>query len=164
MARIHAIATMHRRDMNRTEERYAAHLRDRQMVGEIRWFFFEAIKLRLADNTFYTPDFLVVDNALALEAHEVKTEWGTGRPGWQEDARVKIKVAAEIFPLRFMAATYMRDGHWEFEEFGKDREEPAPPYPSADLSLISEALGWARQGTVESIVSEILKLRGLPHV
>jgi hypothetical protein len=122
MSVLKAIAVMHTRAMNSVERRYEQHLRDRLLVGEIRWYEFEPLKLRLADNTYYTPDFIVVDNALALEAHEIKTEWSTGKPGWNEDARVKIKVAAEHFPIRFIAATYMRDGSWQFEEFGKDRE------------------------------------------
>lgn len=115
---LRAIASQHDRSlMNRVEQQYANHLRDRQMVGEIRWYLFEAIKLRLADRTYYTPDFLVVTQDLVLEAHEVKTMWSTGKPGWHEDARVKIKVAAEMFPFRFIAATLMRDGGWQFEEF-----------------------------------------------
>lgn len=114
---LRAIATLHERPMNRVEQAYANWLRERQLVGEIRWYFFEAMKLRLADNTFYTPDFLVVARDLGLEAHEVKSIWSTGKPGWHEDARVKIKVAAEMFPLRFIAATLMRDGSWQFEEF-----------------------------------------------
>lgn len=111
--------------MNRVEEKYSYHLQDRLLAGEIRWWMYEAWKMRLADNTYYTPDFIVIDNALFIEAHEVKSEWSTGKPGWQEDARVKIKVAAEMYPIRFLAATLMRDGSWQFEEFLKDREESA---------------------------------------
>jgi hypothetical protein len=152
-------AVMHERGMNRVEQQYEQHLRERFMVGEIRWYLFEPIKLRLADNTFYTPDFLVVTNDLSLEAHEVKTEWSTGKPGWQEDARVKIKVAAEIFPIiRFIGVCRRRDGSWEFEDFGKVHEEPQPP---SDLELISQALDLsmvARDWQV--IVREIKRLRG----
>jgi len=162
MTRIAAVATMHRREMNHTEEKYAQHLQNRLLVGEIRWWGFEAWKFRLADKTYYSPDFIVVDNALRIEAHEVKTEWSTGRPGWQEDARVKIKVAAEQHPVRFMAVTLMKDGRWEEEQFGELREEPAPSGPerlAAHLQMFSEALGWSRTGTVEEIVAEIVALR-----
>jgi hypothetical protein len=151
---------MHRREMNHTEEKYAQYLETRLRVGEIRWWGFESWKFRLADKTYYSPDFIVVDNLLRIEAHEVKTEWSTGRPGWQEDARVKIKIAAEMHPIRFLAMTLMKDGSWQEEQFGDRREEPV----RADLSLISEALGWAQQKTVEEIVREIVKLRALPHV
>lgn len=129
MARFSAIATMHRREMNRTEAEYAEHLRERLLVNEIRWWAFEAWKFRLADKTYYTPDFIVVLNDLRIEAHEVKALWGTGKPGWHEDARVKIKVAAEQHPVHFVAVTKTRDG-WEFEHFGQGlgRDLSAPDF------------------------------------
>jgi hypothetical protein len=49
----------------------------------------------------------------SLECHEVKGFW-------QDDARVKVKVAAEQFPLWFVAVTARpkRDGGgWNVEEF-----------------------------------------------
>jgi hypothetical protein len=144
--------------MNRAEQQYEQHLRDRFMVGEIRWYLYEPLKLRLADNTFYTPDFVVVANDMSLEAHEVKTEWSTGKPGWQEDARAKIKVAAELFPIRFIAACRMRDGSWQFEQFGREHEEPKPP---SDLELVSQALGLSMVARDwQEIVRQIVRLRG----
>lgn len=77
------------------------------------WFKFEGIKLRLADNTFYTPDFAVMLTNGALEMHEVKGYW-------QDDARAKIKIAADLYPMKFVAirATPKKDGDgWEVEEF-----------------------------------------------
>ncbi|HHU8883863.1 TPA: DUF1064 domain-containing protein, partial [Escherichia coli] len=41
--------------MNKTESAYCQHLELRKRAGEIVWYRFEGIKLRLADNTFYTP-------------------------------------------------------------------------------------------------------------
>ena len=35
------------------------------------WYRFEGVKLRLADNTFYTPDFAVMSAAGTMEMHEV---------------------------------------------------------------------------------------------
>jgi hypothetical protein len=99
--------------MNKTETRYAAYLADLQASKQILWFKFEAVKLRLADNTFYSPDFLVLTSACALECHEVKGFW-------QDDARVKIKVAASIYPFRFIAVTARakkNGGGWDVEEF-----------------------------------------------
>jgi hypothetical protein len=46
--------------MNKLEERYAAYLELRRVCGEILEWHFDAIKLRLAKDTFYTPDFLVL--------------------------------------------------------------------------------------------------------
>lgn len=38
--------------MNKTEAAYAATLGQQRMAGEVAWYKFEGIKLRLADNTF----------------------------------------------------------------------------------------------------------------
>ena len=99
--------------MNKLEESYAEYLRGQQQAGEIDWFAFEAIKLKLADNTFYAPDFLVLKMNGDLEVHEVKGFW-------EDDARVKIKVAASLFPFHFRAITRLpkRDGGgWGVELF-----------------------------------------------
>lgn len=95
--------------MNGTEAKYAQRLSDLRMAGEILWYGFEAVKLRLADNTFYTPDFAVMAKDGVIEMHEVKGFW-------QDDARVKIKVAAAQFPFRFFALK-ARKGGWERETF-----------------------------------------------
>ena len=99
--------------MNKTEAAYAATLDLRRYAGEVAWFKFEGVKLRLADNTFYTPDFAVMLADGALEMHEVKGLW-------QDDARVKIKIAADLYPMRFIAikARAKKDGGgWAIEEF-----------------------------------------------
>ena len=82
--------------MNRTEAEYRDLLEARKMAGEVAWYRFEGLKLRLADNTFYTPDFAVMLADGQLEMHEVKGFW-------TDDARVKIKVAADAYPLQFIA-------------------------------------------------------------
>jgi hypothetical protein len=99
--------------MNKTEAAYAATLDQRRTAGEVAWFKFEGLKFRLADNTFYTPDFAVMLADGALEAHEVKGFW-------QEDARAKIKIAADMYPLRFVAIrarSKKEGGGWVLEEF-----------------------------------------------
>lgn len=99
--------------LNKTEQAYADHLTARQVAGEVAWFRFEGVKVRLADNTFYTADFAVMLCDGAIELHEVKGFWG-------DDARVKIKIAAEQYPFRFIAvkARAKRDGGgWTVEEF-----------------------------------------------
>lgn len=80
--------------MNKLEGMYSAHLSQRLFDGEIQWFKFEGIKLRLADNTFLTVDFFVMNADGELEAHECKGFM-------QDDANVKLKVAAELYPFRF---------------------------------------------------------------
>jgi hypothetical protein len=99
--------------MNKTEAAYASTLEARRFAGEVAWFKFEGVKLRLADNTFYTPDFAVMLADGTLEMHEVKGFW-------QDDARVKIKVASDLYPLKFIAVRLKlkKDGGgWALEDF-----------------------------------------------
>ena len=99
--------------MNQTEAAYAEHLRALQHAREILWFRFEGIKLRLADNTFFTPDFAVMAADGVMEMREVKGFW-------QDDARAKIKIAADQYPFRFIAVRVRpkKDGGgWAVEEF-----------------------------------------------
>ncbi len=94
--------------MNNTERNYAVHLDLLKLAGEIQEYWFEGIKVRLADKTFYTPDFFVLKADGMLECHETKGHW-------EDDARVKIKVAAETFPFKFIAVKRTKSG-WEWEE------------------------------------------------
>ncbi len=95
--------------MNRLESAYGAYLELRKRAGEIEWYAFDAIKLRLAQKTFYAPDFVVMLTDATIEIHEVKGHW-------EDDARVKIKVAASLYPLRFVGITREK-GAWQREEF-----------------------------------------------
>lgn len=99
--------------MNGTEQTYAMHLEARKQSGAIQWYKFEGMKFKLADGTFYTPDFIVLDKAGYMEAHEVKGFW-------TDDARVKIKVAADQYPLTFIAIKRLpksKGGGWDVERF-----------------------------------------------
>lgn len=96
-------------EMNKTEAAYAARLESLKLAGEIADYRFECLKLRLADNTFYTPDFMVLRPDGAFEVHEVKGHW-------EDDARVKIKVAAAQFPFNFVAVKKTKNG-WDREVF-----------------------------------------------
>ncbi|WBM39683.1 DUF1064 domain-containing protein [Alcaligenes faecalis] len=99
--------------MNQTEAAYAKRLEQLKQAGEIAWFKFEGLKFRLADNTFYTPDFVLMLSDGVMEAHEVKGFW-------TDDARVKIKIAADMYPFRFIAVkvqTKKAGGGWAIEQF-----------------------------------------------
>lgn len=99
--------------MNKTEAAYAAILRDAESLGDIQWHRFEGLKLRLADNTFYTPDFAVMAADGVIECHEVKGYW-------LDDARAKIKIAADQYPFRFKAVKPLpkkAGGGWSEEWF-----------------------------------------------
>ena len=99
--------------MNKTESAYSQYLETLRHAGEIVWFKFEGVKLRLADNTFYTPDFVVMGANGLIEKHEVKGFW-------LDDARAKIKIAADMYPFRFLAIkakAKKNGGGWEQEDF-----------------------------------------------
>ena len=101
--------------MNGTEREYAQHLEALKATGCVLWYRFEGLKLRLADNTFYTADFVVLPHTGVLELHEVKGHW-------QDDARAKIKIAAEQYPMRFIAVQKRRvkdGGGWSVEDFSE---------------------------------------------
>ncbi|WJZ69964.1 DUF1064 domain-containing protein [Vibrio phage PVP-XSN] len=104
-----ALGRMKSGKMNKTEQEYEQQLKWRQRAGEIAWYKFEGVKLRLADSTFYTPDFFVMLSDGTLEVHEVKGHW-------RDDARVKIKVAADMYPFVFIAAT-KKGSKFTFEQF-----------------------------------------------
>lgn len=94
---------------NKTEAAYEQHLELLKRADEIVWYCFEGMKFRLADNTFYNPDFIVMRKDGQIEVHEVKGFW-------MDDARVKIKVVAEMYPFRFIAVKWVKK-NWEYEIF-----------------------------------------------
>ena len=99
--------------MNKTEAEYANLLESLKQVGKVAWYKFEGIKLRLADDTFYTPDFAVMLSTGEMELHEVKGFW-------RDDAKVKIKVAADMYPMQFIAVKRQAKkagGGWDIEYF-----------------------------------------------
>jgi len=101
--------------MNQLETRYAELLEigTRTKPQEVARWRFEPLKLRLADRTFYEPDFCVVTPEGFIEFHEVKGFW-------EDDARVKVKVAAEMYPeYRFVAVTCNRRDGWKYEHFNE---------------------------------------------
>ena len=92
--------------MNKLEAAYAQHLDALQYAGAVIWWRYEAVGLRLADRTFYHPDFLVMMADGTLEAHETK---GFMR----DDANVKLKVAASAFPFVFRLVKKQKGGAWD---------------------------------------------------
>lgn len=110
---MYALGRLKTGQLNKTEAAYDAHLAAQQHAGQILWRKFEGLKLRLADNTFYTPDFAVMAADGVMECHEVKGYW-------QDDARAKIKVAADLYPFRFIAVRAKpkkEGGGWAVEDF-----------------------------------------------
>ena len=99
--------------MNKTEAKYAEVLEILYKSGEILWYKFEGIKFRLADKTFYSPDFAVLNRNHQIEIHEVKPS-SKGKPFIRDDAAVKIKVAAQLYPFVFKIV-YPVKGSWKTE-------------------------------------------------
>ena len=109
----YALGRLKSGEMNKTESAYRDHLEALLHAGEILWYRFEGVTLKLADGCRYTPDFVLMNREGWIECHEVKGYW-------QDDARVKIKVAAEMFPFRFVALKVKAKkdgGGWSVEEF-----------------------------------------------
>lgn len=80
--------------MNNTERAYYNLLLQEVKDGTIAWMEFEPVKFRLADNTTYTPDIMLIRPNGEIEFHEVKGSW---KAPHQDDSKVKIKVAADKF-------------------------------------------------------------------
>jgi len=101
-------------EMNKTEAAYAADvLEPRRLTGEIVSYWFERFTFKLADDCRYTPDFVVMLASGELECHETKGFWA-------DDAKVKIRVAASLFPFRFVAIQKQSKkdgGQWVYQEF-----------------------------------------------
>lgn len=77
-------------DMNKTESAYAIELDCQKREGKIVGYWFESVKLKLANRTHYTPDFLVLYPDGRLQFVEIK--------GFlRDDAAVKFKMAREKF-------------------------------------------------------------------
>ena len=111
--RVLALGRLKSGQMNKSEAAYATALEAARNAQAIVWYQFEGITLKLADGCRYTPDFAVLRADGVMEMHEVKGYW-------QDDAKAKIKVAAEKFPFVFKAVYKQAKkdgGGWRIEEF-----------------------------------------------
>ncbi len=103
--------------MNKTEAAYAAYLDLRQAAGEIVWYCFEGVKFKLAAATFYTPDFLIMLQDGVMVCDDVKGV-RKGKPFCEDDAKAKIKVAADKYPFVFRIVWKGKTAlAWESEEY-----------------------------------------------
>jgi hypothetical protein len=94
--------------MNRLEADYALLLEARKRAGEVREYHYEALTLKLAHDTRYTPDFFVVLADGECELHETKGFF-------RDDSKVKVKVCARMYPFR--VKLIRRKGlQWQIEE------------------------------------------------
>lgn len=77
--------------MNKTEAKYAFVLEALKRNGQISEYYFEAIKFRLGDNCYYTPDFMIIDNQGVVSFDEIKGGF------IMEDSAIKWKMAVEKY-------------------------------------------------------------------
>ncbi len=96
-------------EMNKTEQRYSALLETMYCGGKIKGYGFQRYTFRLAHDLRYTPDFHVVTLDDVLELHEVKGGF------IREDAKMKFKLASEMFPHRFKLCVWDK-GQWTITE------------------------------------------------
>lgn len=103
------------RGRSKLQARYADELKLRLRAGELVDVVEEGISLRLADRTWFRPDFLIRFADGRLEVHEVKGHW-------EDDARAKLKIAGELHPWAAFVAVRRGargrgtdPGGWEFE-------------------------------------------------
>lgn len=106
---IQATGTVRESRMNKTERRFAQELALQAKAGEIAWWAYEPLNLRLGVNCYYRIDFMVMKSDGRLIAYEVKGKW-------EDDALVKIRTAAEKFPWPFIAVRWVK-GAWEYRHF-----------------------------------------------
>ena len=91
--------------MNKMERHWAVILR---MDASVRRAEFEGVRLRLADGTYYTPDFFVVKDSGYIEFHETKGHM-------REAARVRLRVAANLYPEFTFVLITKPKGMWQIE-------------------------------------------------
>lgn len=99
--------------MNQTEKAHAENLDKRILAGEVSAYWFEQVTFKIAEDCRYTPDFMVMLASGEIEIHETKGHW-------EDDALVKIKVAAALLPFQFIAYRKLpkkEGGGWEQRKF-----------------------------------------------
>ncbi|WP_051975377.1 hypothetical protein [Cupriavidus necator] len=115
MARFHALGRLPKDQMNKTERAYSILLDEEKRQGLVLDWKFHPMRVRLADNTFYEVDFLVLPADTRLEIHETKGGFVTAH------GQMKIKLCAEVLPyFRMVKATKLpmkKGGGWVREVF-----------------------------------------------
>jgi hypothetical protein len=114
MDQFYALGRLAKGKMNKTEAAYAQILAARKHDGTILDWKFHAIRVRLADNTFYEPDFLVLSASGQIEIHETKGSFTT------QAGQTKVKLCAEVLPwFRVFKCSRQKNGEWIIHEFNK---------------------------------------------
>lgn len=89
------------------ERQYAEQLTLKRVAGLIRAWWYEPMRLKLANDAWFKVDFIVWENDASLSAIEVKGHQ-------RESAVVRWKVARSLYPfLAFKMVSKGKDGGWE---------------------------------------------------
>lgn len=110
--KLQALGRMKAGQMNKTEAEYAQYLEALKACGEVLWWKFDSVNLRLADNLHYRVDFLVMKSDGALQGHEVK-----GGHAF-DDSIAKLKLAGELYPWPFYLVRKQKGGGWQITKVG----------------------------------------------
>lgn len=100
-------------EMNGLETAFSEVLEGRLRSGDVLRWDYEPVALRIAwphdgvRGSSYTPDFMVV-------LHDGEVVFYETKGYMRDDARVKLKVAAERYPFRFCLVT-RKNGKWKEE-------------------------------------------------
>lgn len=97
------------RGMNKTETLRAQQLETMKRAGLIADWWYERWTFKLADDCRYTPDFIVQELSGEIRAEETKGHW-------RDDARAKVKMFAELYPIPIRALVKSKTG-WDIETF-----------------------------------------------
>jgi hypothetical protein len=115
LERFQAIGRKPQDELNDTEQEYATMLDQQKAAGGVLWWKAHAFNVRLANNTFYRIDFLVLKSDMRLEIHETKGDYITDK------GMMKIKLCAEALPAIPVILCQKRakknGGGWTFKEF-----------------------------------------------
>lgn len=107
-------------EMNGVESRYAQHLEMRKRGGDIADWKFEAFTLKLAHDCRFTPDFWILENSghqTFIDVKGTKRKAGIEKPYSTEDAALKIRWAASMFPcFKFLVMFERVKGIWSAVE------------------------------------------------
>lgn len=110
-----ALGRLPKGEMNRTEQAYSQRLELMKHNGEILDWKFHPMNMRLAKNTFYEVDFLVLHKDMTIAIHETKGEYTS------EKGQMKIKLAAEAMPwFKFFKCIKLAEkngGGWKIKDF-----------------------------------------------
>jgi hypothetical protein len=115
MQRFQALGRLPKDQMNGTERAYADLLAIEKAAGRILDWKFHPMNVRLAGNTFYEVDFLVLDADCKISIREIKGTYTTDK------GQMKIKLCAEAMPwfqfLKITKTPKKMGGGWKVEEF-----------------------------------------------